>query len=51
MPEKIVNLIDKIAAAKGQDYAKGMVDMANILAPDPQDENSSDGESDLNDTA
>ena len=34
MPENIVNLIDKIAAAKGQEYAKGLVDMANLLAPD-----------------
>ena len=33
MPENIVNLIDKIAAVKGQDYAKGLVDMANLLAP------------------
>ena len=34
MPENIVNLIDKIAAVKGQEYAKGLVDMANMLAPD-----------------
>ena len=34
MPENIVNLIDKIAAAKGQEYAKGLVDMANLLVPD-----------------
>lgn len=36
MPENIVNLIDKIAAVKGQDYAKGLVDMANLLAPDAE---------------
>ena len=36
MPENIVNLIDKIAAAKGQEYAKGLVDMANLLAPDEE---------------
>lgn len=34
MPENIVNLIDKIAAVKGQDYVNGLVDMANILAPE-----------------
>ena len=38
MPENIVNLIDKIAAVKGQDYAKGLVDMANILAPNEEPE-------------
>lgn len=38
MPENIVNLIDKIAAVKGQDYAKGLVDMANLLAPDAEQE-------------
>ena len=38
MPEKIVSLIDKIAAVKGQDYAKGLVDMANLLAPDEEQE-------------
>ena len=38
MPENIVSLIDKIAAVKGQDYAKGLVDMANLLAPDAQQE-------------
>lgn len=38
MPETIVNLIDQIAAVKGQEYAKGMVDMANLLAPEPKEE-------------
>lgn len=38
MPEKIVSLIDKIAAVKGADYAKGLVDMANLLAPDEKQE-------------
>ena len=38
IPENIVNLIDKIAAVKGQDYAKGLVDMANILAPNEEPE-------------
>lgn len=38
MPENIVNLIDKIAAVKGQEYVKGLVDMANILAPETAEE-------------
>lgn len=42
MPENIVNLIDKIAAVKGQDYAKGLVDMANLLAPDAEKEDSAE---------
>ena len=33
MPEKIVSILDNIAAVKGQDYVEGPVDMANILAP------------------
>lgn len=33
MPEKIVSILDSIAAVKGQDYVEGLVDMANILAP------------------
>lgn len=33
MPENIVNLLDKIASVKGQDYANGLVDMANLLVP------------------
>lgn len=33
MPEKIVNILENIAAVKGQDYVEGLVDMANILAP------------------
>ena len=31
--EKIVNILENIAAVKGQDYVEGLVDMANILAP------------------
>lgn len=34
MPEVIMNLMDKIEAVKGKDYVQGMVDMANLLAPD-----------------
>lgn len=33
MPEKIVNVLESIAAVKGRDYVEGLVDMANILAP------------------
>ena len=33
MPEKIINVLENIAAVKGQDYVEGLVDMANILAP------------------
>lgn len=33
MPENIVNILDSIAAARGQEYVEGLVDMANILAP------------------
>lgn len=33
MPEKIVNVLENIAAVKGRDYVEGLVDMANILAP------------------
>lgn len=33
MPEKIVTVLENIAAVKGRDYVEGLVDMANILAP------------------
>ena len=33
MPEKIVTVLENIAAVKGQDYVEGLVDMANILGP------------------
>lgn len=33
MPEKIVTVLENIAAVKGQDYVEGLGDMANILAP------------------
>ena len=33
MPENIVNILDSIAAVKGQEYVEGLVDMANLLAP------------------
>ena len=38
MPETIVNLIEQIAAVKGAEYAKGMVDMANLLQPEPKED-------------
>lgn len=31
MAERVMDLVEKIAEARGLDYAKGMVDMANIL--------------------
>lgn len=33
MPENIVNILDSIAAVRGQEYVEGLVDMANILSP------------------
>ena len=42
MPDKVANLIDKIASVKGQDYVNGLVDMANILAPDEKHEEKHD---------
>ena len=38
MPENIVNILDSIAAVRGQEYVEGLVDMANILAPKTEDE-------------
>ena len=38
MPENIVNILDNIAAVKGEDYVKGLVDMANLLTPDTKTE-------------
>lgn len=43
MPENIVNLIDKIAAVKGQEYANGMVDLANLLVPNTNPEEKQNG--------
>ena len=33
MAENVIDLIGKIAQARGQDYAEGMVDLANLLIP------------------
>lgn len=41
MPENVVDLLNKIKAAKGKEYVEGLVDMANILAPASKDENES----------
>lgn len=38
MPENIVNILDSIAAVRGQEYVEGLVDMANILAPKADEE-------------
>lgn len=45
MPEKIINMLAAIKAKRGRDYVEGLVDMANILAPQrekrtPEEENS-----------
>jgi hypothetical protein len=39
MPETIVDILNKIADAKGQDYAKGFVDGVNLMTPDAEEEN------------
>ena len=43
MPENIVNILDNIAAVKGQEYVEGLVDMANLLAPKPNTEDNQPG--------
>lgn len=49
MPEKIVNILENIAAVKSQDYVEGLVDMANILAPKAKP--ADDKESEVKDNA
>jgi hypothetical protein len=34
MPEQIVDIINKITAAKGAEYAKGFVDGVNLTTPE-----------------
>lgn len=48
MPEKIIDLVDKIRAVKGQEYANGMVDMANLLVPniEPEEKKSAEESAD-----
>ena len=43
MPENIVNILDSIAAVKGQEYVEGLVDMANLLAPKSKTEDNQPG--------
>lgn len=43
MPENIVNILDSIKAVKGEEYAQGLVDMANLLAPNPKAESNQPG--------
>ena len=33
MAERIIDILDGIAAVRGQEYVEGLVDMANLLAP------------------
>lgn len=33
MAENVVDLLNKIAEVRGEEYAQGMVDMANLLTP------------------
>ena len=37
MPENVVNLLNAIEAIKGRTYVEGLVDMANLLAPNKPD--------------
>ena len=34
MPEAIVDILNKIADAKGQEYAKGFVDGVTLMSPE-----------------
>lgn len=34
MPEAIVDILNKIVDAKGQEYAKGFVDGVNLMSPE-----------------
>jgi hypothetical protein len=45
MPENVVDLLSKIQSVKGQEYVKGLVDMANILAPEHTEKEQEGGES------
>jgi hypothetical protein len=42
MPENVINILEAIKAAKGQEYVQGMVDMANMLAPIHKDSETTD---------
>lgn len=41
MPEQIVNILNKIAEAKGVEYAKGFVDGVNLTTPEKTPEQKS----------
>lgn len=41
MPEQIVNILNKIAEAKGVEYAKGFVDGVNLTTPEKATEQKS----------
>ena len=41
MPEQIVNILNKIAEAKGVEYAKGFVDGVNLTTPEKTTEQKS----------
>jgi hypothetical protein len=43
VPDKIVNILESIKEAKGQEYVEGLVDMANLLAPRKTDSESHPG--------
>lgn len=36
MPEKIVDIIKKIEAVKGEEYTKGLVDGVNLATREPE---------------
>ena len=40
MPEKIIDILNKIADVKGQEYAKGFVDGVNLMTPEREDKES-----------
>lgn len=42
MPENIVNILESIKEARGQEYVEGLVDMANMLAPRKTEEQKGD---------
>lgn len=43
MAEKIIDILDGIAAVRGQAYVEGLVDMANLLAPSKKEAESQTG--------
>jgi hypothetical protein len=43
LPENIINILESIKEAKGQEYVEGLVDMANLLAPRKTESESAPG--------